>query len=78
MRRLALPALALALSACSGFPELDARLTAADRAAPWPELVPVGTVLAAAGPAAEADGTGDLAARLAALRARAAALRAGG
>lgn len=74
MRRLAI--LALALSACSTFPELDARLTEADRAAPWPELVPVETLLADAGPAGAAAPTDDLAARLVALRARAEALRA--
>lgn len=75
MRRLAI--LVLALSACSTFPELDARMDESDRAAPWPELVPVETLLAAAGPADTEAPTGDLAARLAALRARADALRAG-
>lgn len=76
MRHLAI--LALALSACATYPELDARLDESDHTAPWPDLVPVETLLAAAGPADAATPTGDLAARLAALRARADALRAGG
>lgn len=75
MRRVVI--LAIALSACSTFPELDVRLEDSDRAAPWPDLVPVETLLAAAGPADTEAPTGDLAARLAALRARADALRTG-
>lgn len=66
---------ALALAACASFPQLDARLDAADRAAPWPVLVPVGDVLAEAGAPGAGEGD-DLAARLAGLRARAADLRA--
>ncbi|MBW7922870.1 MAG: hypothetical protein H3C51_12330 [Rubellimicrobium sp.] len=67
--------LAPALAACAGFPELDARLDDADRNAPWPALVPVAPLLAEAG-APGATASGDLDARLAALRARADALRA--
>lgn len=70
------PVLALLLSACAGFPALDARMTEADRTAPWPALVPLGPVLAAADARAGAPPpAGDLPARIAALNARAAALR---
>lgn len=67
--------LALTLAACGTFPELDARLDDADRTAPWPDLVPVAPLLAEAGAPGEAA-PDDLAARLAALQARADALRA--
>lgn len=74
MRHLIL-ALTLALSACASFPELDARLDAADRNAPWPELVPTSQLIAAAGAPGAPAASADLAARIAALDARAAALR---
>lgn len=73
MRRL-VPLLALSLAACTQFPELDARLTEADRTAPYPALVPLAPLLARAD-AASAAPVADLAGRLAALNARAAALR---
>ncbi|MCC7321502.1 MAG: hypothetical protein IT542_11070 [Rubellimicrobium sp.] len=66
--------LALLTAACTQFPELDARLTAADRSAPYPALVPLGPLIAAAG-ADDRAALPDLAARIAALRARAARLR---
>ena len=71
MRALILP---LALAACAQFPALDTRLTDADRAAPYPALIPLGPLLAqtdAMGTAAPPDQT----ARIAALADRAAALR---
>ena len=62
------------LAACAQFPALDAQLTAADRAAPYPALIPLGPLLA------RADAMGSAPApspeqRVAALAARAAALR---
>lgn len=70
----------LVLSACSiRAPELDASITETSRAAPWPELVPLGPLLAgteALGPrAADTEGR-TLEWRAADLRRRAAILRA--
>lgn len=70
----------LVLSACSiRAPELDASITETSRAAPWPELVPLGPLLAGAealGPrAADTEGR-TLEWRAADLRRRAAILRA--
>lgn len=67
---------ALALSACADFPALDARMTEADRNAPFPGLVPLGPLLAAADArAGSPPPAADLPGRIAALNARAAALR---
>lgn len=74
MRHLIL-ALILTLPACASFPELDARLDADDRNAPWPALVPTSQLIAAAGAPEAPAASADLAARIAALDARAAALR---
>lgn len=72
--------LLLALSACATFPELDASIDDAARAAPYPELVPLQPILARANalgttgritPASEQA----FDARVAGLRARAARLR---
>lgn len=64
------------LAACAAFPALDTRMTAADRAAPIPALVPLGPLLAAADArGAQQQPPADLAGRVAALAARAAALR---
>jgi hypothetical protein len=92
----------LLLAACAEFPALDARVPAAERAAPPPLLQPIGSVLAAADAVSPVPGFApgltaaaqDLSARaqglsatptgaseaerLAALQARAEALRAGG
>ena len=66
----------LILSGCASFPDLGTGHTAAADAAPWPRIEPLGQVLA------EADRltitpavAGDLAARAAALKARAARLK---
>ncbi|MGI3187207.1 hypothetical protein [Nioella aestuarii] len=70
----------LVLSACSiRAPELDASITETSRAAPWPELVPLGPLMTGAealGPrAADTEGR-TLEWRAADLRRRAAILRA--
>jgi hypothetical protein len=80
----ALPRLLLlaALAAgCSSFPALDARTSRAAAQAPYPSLLPLDRLLAAAAPRAGAadpaiDPAAGVAARAAGLRARAAALRA--
>lgn len=72
--RHAAPLLILALAGCAAFPELDARLTEADRTAAPPALLPLGPLLAAADGIA-ATPAPDLSARIRALDARAAALR---
>lgn len=64
----------LVLSACAAPPAIDARLTAADRTAPFPDLVPLGPILAAADATGTAPPVG-LADRIAALAARAQDLR---
>ena len=66
--------LTLVLASCAQFPALDARLTEADRAAPYPALIPLGPLLAQA----DALGTSvapSLDLRIARLSGRAAALR---
>ncbi len=74
MRRLALTAL-LTLSACSTFPEVDARTRMVPANAPYPTLLPLDQLNAAIPePKAEEAGAA-LEARAAALRARAARLR---
>lgn len=46
MRRLRTSLIALAcLSGCAEFPQVDARITPEARVAPYPSLVPIGTVL---------------------------------
>lgn len=68
---------ALALTACTQFPELDATQTPALEAAQYPDLVPIEPILANA-PAPPPDPTEDMAilnTRLAALRARADRMR---
>ncbi len=73
MRRPAL-LLLLCLAACARPPALDARLSEADRSAPYPAPVPLGPLLALADAAPMAP-AGDLSGRVAALVARASALR---
>jgi len=73
MRRPALILFVL-LAACARPPALDARLTEADRLAPYPAPVPLGPLLALADAASVAP-SGDLSGRIAALAARAGALR---
>ena len=63
----------LALSACVTFPEVEARVNDAALNAPYPDLVPIGPILAQGGQTTR-DATIS-ANRLAALRARASQLR---
>lgn len=64
-----------ALGACAEFPELDARPSRASAEAPYPELVPLdGLVAAARAPGRAEAVTADVEGRAAALRRRAAAL----
>ena len=85
MRALALALIPL-LAGCSDFPDLGGAVSPAAATAPAPRLVPIeGLILAAIGPsrpgepldaaAALAATTGSMAARVAALKARAAILR---
>ena len=69
--------LTLCLAACAEFPALDARIGPEAAAAPYPALVPLAPILAAADsqPRAAAGVEAGLASRIAALRARAATLR---
>lgn len=71
--RLAVLAFVLTVSACAEFPVLDQGLTAADRAAPYPDLLPL-DALDAPEPADDPEAA-VLEARIAALQTRAAALR---
>jgi len=77
MRRFALLAACLACFGCAQFPELDAAVSASANDAGFPTLVPLDTLLARAdAPMADAVAVaGNLAARTAALRARAARLK---
>ncbi|PIV73726.1 MAG: hypothetical protein COW55_11890 [Rhodobacteraceae bacterium CG17_big_fil_post_rev_8_21_14_2_50_65_11] len=80
MRAALFLSLILLIPACSlGAPELDASITETSRAAPWPDLVPLGPLLVGAAAltprTAEAEGR-SLEARAADLRRRAARLRA--
>lgn len=72
-----LPTLALCLSACTQFPELDRTVAPAQESAAYPALVPVEPLLAAATEGrVDPDQTeADLQGRLARLRNRAAGLR---
>ncbi|MCR8826289.1 hypothetical protein [Pseudosulfitobacter koreensis] len=73
----ALIAAPLALAACAQFPELDAAISERAKAADYPELVNVAPILARAendGPA-PAVVQGNLEARVAALRSRAARIK---
>lgn len=69
--------IALAMGACTTFPELDRTVTPALEAAPYPALVPLGPVLAQATTSADGarQANATLDARVAALKARAARLR---
>lgn len=67
--------LALALAACAQFPELDAARSADVADAPWPDLLPIETLLAGPPPRATEAETDAVAARAAALRNRAARLK---
>lgn len=62
------------LSACVTVPDLDTEISAAAQAAPYPDLVALGPILAQAGQVTPPDSAG-MDARIAALQARAAALR---
>lgn len=71
-------AVLLGLPGCAQFPRLDAAISDAARAAPYPDLLPIGHLRAATAtpdPGSAAGPAGELAARVAALRARAARLR---
>ncbi|QGY00401.1 hypothetical protein EI983_12540 [Roseovarius faecimaris] len=64
------------LAACAEFPELDATLSDAARAAPYPQLLPVEELNARVGePRIDAEAADGIEARVAALKARAARLR---
>jgi hypothetical protein len=66
----------LALAACADVPRLGTAPGARALAAPWPRIAPLGPLLAAGAEARLTPAlTGDLTARAAALRARAARLR---
>ncbi len=68
--------LVTALAACAQFPALEGRVSAVDRAAPFPILVPLGPLIAlAGGDAGTMPAAAGLEGRIAALNARAAALR---
>jgi hypothetical protein len=64
------------VAACAQVPALDARLTNADRTAPYPALIDIAPVLAAAEARAPMPDLSALDARIARLSARAAILRA--
>ena len=65
----------LLLAACAQFPALDAALDAADRSAPFPDLVPIEPILAAADARTPTPQDLSLDVRIAALEARAERLR---
>lgn len=66
----------LCLTACADFPVLDDTITDADRAAPYPELVNIAPILTQANSgASDTAAQNAMAARVAALQARAARLR---
>ncbi|MCO6381588.1 hypothetical protein [Oceanicola sp. 502str15] len=69
--------LCLALSGCTQFPELDAVVSASAKSAAYPRLQPLDGILAQANASTTdpAAVRGDLSARVAALRARAARMR---
>ena len=77
MTRAALLCLSLLLAGCTQFPNLDPAVSASAKAAPYPTLAPLDGVLArTAGQGADpAAVRGSLAARTAALRARAARMQ---
>lgn len=74
-----IPALTLAaLAGCTSFPELDAAQTPGIENAPYPQFVPIETLLADDTPVSTTpEAMEEVAARVAALRARAARLSAG-
>ncbi len=63
------------LAGCAGAPTLPGDATDADRNAPYPVLVPLGPILAAAAVPGTPDPSAGIDARVAALNARADALR---
>lgn len=63
------------LTACAEFPALDDRISDAARAADYPSLVPIETLLAAADALPHPGNNASFDQRIAALQARAAALR---
>ena len=74
--RLILALTLAALAGCTTFPELDAVQTPGLANAPYPRLLPLGTLLAeGSAPRATPEAMGDVAARAARLRARADRLR---
>ena len=76
MRRLPFVTLLLALAACSDFPDLDAEISPEARAAGYPDLVPLAEVTDRRKKARTTAEDGErLAARAAALKARARLLR---
>ncbi|SLN74372.1 hypothetical protein ROJ8625_04048 [Roseivivax jejudonensis] len=66
---------ALLLAGCATFPEIDAAESADVATAPYPDLVPIGTLLAQQPPRATPALEAEVTARADALRARADALR---
>lgn len=66
---------ALVPAACTQFPQLDGTVPPEQAAAPFPDLVPLGPVIARAGDSRAETIQTDLGPRLANLRARAAGLR---
>ena len=75
MRLPALLGLGLALAACTTFPEIDAVETPGVDSAPYPDLVPIGTLLETGPPRATPEIRAGVESRAAALRSRAAALQ---
>lgn len=66
--------LACGVAACTQFPEIDAVETPGVENAPYPELLPLDTLLESGPPRATPEMRGDVEARAAALKARAAGL----
>ena len=65
----------LLLAACAEFPELDRAVPASATQGPYPDLVPIATILDGPAPVATPAVVAGLQGRVAALRARAARLR---
>ena len=77
MRAWLIFSLLLAIPACTEFPELDAKVDAAARAAPYPNLIPVEDIRASVAEQQITPSTSsDVNARAARLKARAARMRA--
>ncbi|ETX13042.1 hypothetical protein OCH239_13590 [Roseivivax halodurans JCM 10272] len=75
MRLPALVGIGLALAACTTFPEIDAAETPGIDNAPYPDLVPIETLLAAEPPRATPELRAGVESRASALRGRASALQ---